>query len=125
MARAMKYLNPQRGFVFLALVLATGCVPAHVDHYYWGQYESLIYDMYVKDGAADPGTQIDKLTADIQQAASLGRPVPPGVHAHLGIMHASVGNIAKAEDAFATEKQLYPESAVLIDGMMKRVHSKR
>jgi hypothetical protein len=107
--------------ILLALVTLTsaGCATRH-DHYYWGHYEPLIYEMYLRPGSADAPTQIEKLTADIEQANSLGKPVPPGVYAQLGFMHAIAGNIARAESAFNMEKTNYPESAVLIDGMMQR-----
>ena len=88
--------------------------------YHWGHYEPLIYDMYHKPGKADPTTQILKLTEDIQWAKSRGKKVPPGVHAHLGMMYAAEGNYDLAQAAFLEEKTLFPESAVLIDGMMAR-----
>ncbi|MBV1880070.1 MAG: DUF4810 domain-containing protein [Pseudomonadales bacterium] len=102
-----------------------GCAPAQKNYYYWGKYEQLIHDMYVKPGTADAGTQIQKLTTDIQKAQNYGKEVPPGVYAHLGFMYALKGNIAQAEDAFNEEKARYPESVVFIDGMMNRAKEKR
>ncbi len=106
-------------FIVAACLLA-GCVTQPKDTYYWGSYEQLIYDMYNKPGSADPALQIDKLTADINAAEQAGKPVPPGVHAHLGMMFAMQGNVEQSQAAFLQEKTLYPEAAVLIDGMMAR-----
>lgn len=103
----------------VVLLAGAGCATKQ-DHYHWGQYESLIYAMYLHPGEADANTQIAKLSADIGEANSLGKPVPPGVYAHLGYMYAIAGQPDKAEDAFHQEKALYPESAVLLDGMMQR-----
>ncbi len=91
--------------------------------YYWGSYEGLVYDMYNRPGQAPPELQIDKLSADIERARDSGRKIAPGVHAHLGLMYPSVGNLAAAEAAFHNEKTLYPESATLLDGMLQRAHA--
>lgn len=110
----------KRFFLFLlAMSFLAGCATVN-QQYYWNSYEGLIYDMYNKPGKATPDVQIDKLTRDIQKAESVGRPTPPGVYAHLGFMYAAQGNMEKAEAAFNEEKTLYPESEVLINGMLER-----
>lgn len=106
-------------FSFIVFAFLSGCV-SHNTTYYWGSYEQLLYDIYMAPGSADPLTQVEKLTTDISQAESKGKPVPPGVYAHLGMAYASLGNIGEAMAALTTEKTLYPESAVLIDGMIDR-----
>lgn len=93
--------------------------------YYWGSYERLLYDMYNKPGAAPAELQIDALSTDIEKAENSGQKVAPGIHAHLGLMYASVGNMAAAEAAFNNEKRLYPESATLLDGMLQRAYDAR
>ncbi|SBS31332.1 hypothetical protein MSP8887_01501 [Marinomonas spartinae] len=98
-----------------------GCASTKKSTFYWGSYEGLIYDMYVEPGSADPTTQIDKLTATIQEAEANGKPVAPGIHAHLGYMYALQGNLAQSRAEFLTEKTMYPESDTLIDGMMNRL----
>lgn len=105
-----------------ALVLISGCVTT-TNQYYWGHYEDLIYDMYNKPGKATPEVQIEKLNRDLAMAENRGMMVAPGVYAHLGFMYAAVGDLEKAEDAFHEEKMLFPESAVLVDGMMARARS--
>ena len=107
----------------LALIFAisaglSGCVSNN--QYYWGQYENLIYKMYLEPGSAQPQEQIVKLTQDIERAEAAGKPVPPGVFAHLGLMYAQVGNASSANNAFENEKRLYPDSKVLIEGMQNR-----
>lgn len=117
----MRNLTPSLNIIgALALLMLTGC--ASQGTYYWGNYEQLIHDMYVEPGNADPVKQIDLLTTDIQKAQSKGKPTPPGVHAHLGYMYSLQGNTSQAKVAFLQEKALYPESATLIDGMMKRAY---
>ena len=103
----------------ISLFLA-GCATNQNTLYYWGEYETLIHDMYLEPGTADTNTQVQKLTADIQKAEANGKAVPPGVYAHLGFMYALLGNLGLSEDAFNEEKARFPESTVFIDGMMKR-----
>ena len=103
----------------LTLFLFAGCATQQ-DIYYWGEYEELIYNTYVKPGSADPQTQVEKLTADIQKSESLGKKVAPGIYAHLGYLYAVQGKDSQSEAAFVEERALYPESSVFIDGMLRR-----
>jgi hypothetical protein len=108
----------------VSVVLAAMCALnacASRDIYHWGRYEDLVYTMYAKPGAADPGTQVAQLTEDIDKAAAVGKPVPPGVHAHLGYMYYQQGNLGRAEQEFQTEKTLFPESTQFITGLLQRM----
>ena len=91
-------------------------------NYHWGDYDSLVYDMYAKPGEATPVVQISKLSAQIEETKSRGEPVPPGVHAHLGYMQYISGNTDAAVIEFEQERAAYPESAVFIDGIIRRLN---
>jgi hypothetical protein len=106
--------------VVAGALAASGCAQNQL-LYRWGSYESGIYDMYLRPGKADPGTQIAKLTEDVERARVEGKHVPPGVHAHLGYLYYTQGQVARAREEFLIEKQLFPESAVFIDGMLARM----
>jgi hypothetical protein len=104
----------------IACLLGAGaCAPQTI--YSWGSYEQLVYDMYAKPGKADPGTQIAKLTADVERANAEGKKVPPGIHAHLGYLYYTQGQVAEAAEQLTIEKQLFPESGVFVDGMLARM----
>jgi hypothetical protein len=103
----------------IMLALMSGCA-SQKSLYYWGEYEKVILDMYTAPGSADTYTQIEKLTRTIQQAQAQGRSIPPGLHAHLGMIYAKHGDPGLAIEAFEEEKRLYPESSVFIDGMLSR-----
>ncbi|MFT6102878.1 MAG: hypothetical protein ACJATV_000547 [Granulosicoccus sp.] len=115
----MKF-NKGLSAALISSCLLAGCISAPKTTYHWGQYEKLLHDMYMVPGEATSIVQIEKITTDIQQAEALGKPVPPGVYAHLGYMYSIEGNNVAATDAFNTEKSLYPDSQTLIDGMLKR-----
>ncbi|MFT2099636.1 DUF4810 domain-containing protein [Marinomonas sp. 2405UD66-6] len=106
--------------IILSILVLGGCASKQ-NTFYWGEYENLIYDMYIEPGSADSTTQISVLLADIQKAEAKNIPIAPGIHAHLGYMYALEGDIDQSITEFNTEKSLYPESATLIDGMLKRL----
>jgi hypothetical protein len=101
------------------VLLFQGCA-SHTNLYHWGEYQELVYDIYLNPGEADPATQIYKLNLSIEQAENSGMKVAPGIFAHLGMVHAQVGNPMLAKDALLQEKALYPESSVFIDGILSR-----
>jgi hypothetical protein len=109
----------QLSLLIAALCALSACAPKTI--YSWGRYEDLVYDMYVRPGKADPGTQVAKLTEDIDKAHAAGKLVPPGVHAHLGYLYYQQGNVGAAEQEFKTEKRLFPESTPFVDGMLQRM----
>lgn len=119
MQRISFSLKPRLVLLGAATVLA-GCSTPH-QNFYWGHYEDLVYSMYFEPGNADPQTQIELLQEDIEKSGAKGLRIAPGVHAHLGYMYALDGNMIQAKSEFATEKTLFPESAVLIDGMLDRL----
>ncbi len=105
----------------IAVLLISGCATQKPLIYRWGEYEQLVYEMYAKPGKAEPGTQVAKLSEDVERTLAEGKRVPPGVHAHLGYMYHIQGDKGAAMNEFATEQELFPESAVFIDGILKRL----
>ncbi len=105
--------------MMLGIFLATGCATNN-EIYYWGEYEQLIHDAYINPGSADPATQIEKLSADIQKAEAVGKRVAPGIYAHLGFLYAVEGKDSQSREAFKQEQALYPESIAFIEGMLRR-----
>lgn len=104
-----------------ALVLA-GCGPQ--TRYYWGNYEELVYTNYSSPGSVPLGKQIQILQGDAQKAQKAGKPLPPGFHAQLGYLFAQQGNADLAKEQFETEKQLFPESTVMMDRLIANMARK-
>lgn len=98
-----------------------GCAAGPQPLYRWGVYEAVVYETYAKAGA-DPGTQVAVLSEDILRTQAEGKHVPPGVHAHLGFLYASQGQPDLAAQQFQIEKDLFPESATFIDGILRRMN---
>ena len=107
----------------IAAVLSSSCAQKPLI-YRWGVYEDLVYEMYAKPGKADPGTQVAKLSEDVARTEAEGKRVPPGVHAHLGYMYYLQGSTDAAYQEFVTERELFPESATFVDGILRRLGKK-
>ena len=113
-------ITPSKHFALLVLILICQGCAQKPDLYYWGSYEDLVYDIYLNPGEADVQTQIYKLNITIERAANQGKRVAPGIFAHLGMVHAQIGNADLAKEALLQEKALYPESSTFIDGILSR-----
>ena len=103
-------------------VLASWC-GGRPTMYRWGIYDDILYLAYVKPEKADLETRIVQLSEDVQRTEDEGKRVPPGVYAHLGYLYVLQGNTAAAADAFATERQRFPESSTFVDGLLKQLQS--
>ncbi|WXU00396.1 MAG: hypothetical protein Ctma_1111 [Catillopecten margaritatus gill symbiont] len=105
--------------LLLGALLLSGCV-TNKDMYYWGEYETIIRQSYVAPGEMDVQTQIEKLNTDLQKTEAKGKKIAPGIYAHLGMLYAGQGRYTESREALLQEKSLFPESSVLIDGMLNR-----
>ncbi len=110
-----------RGLILPLLLVAAGCRAADSGLYAWGSYEERAYRYFVASSSSEVGEDIRTLSAEIEEADAKGRPVAPGVHAHLGYLYAITGNVQSAAQQFEIEKRLYPESAVFLDGCLRRM----
>jgi hypothetical protein len=85
--------------------------------YYYGGYQTTVYH-YFKNDETTIDEQINALEIIIEQAANAGRPVAPGIHAHLGMLYFEQGDGVNGGIHFETEKQLFPESTGYIDFLL-------
>jgi hypothetical protein len=108
-------------FALFIPFLLSSCAPRQT-LYSWGHYENTLYTSYAKPGAFPPETQIEQLEKDYQVARSKQKPVPPGWHAHLGYLYYQTGKLDQAKQEFETEKATFPESAILMDRLLARIH---
>jgi len=104
-----------------ALVAAAGCVTPPRPMYAWCGYEESLYRMYVETGDFDPAVEAQRLAVEIERAQLEGHDIAPGVHAHLAMLCARLGDTAGAEAHLVAEKAAFPESQVFVDGMLARM----
>lgn len=121
----MRFLSARRSAVLAlaATLLLVGCATGPQPLYYWGDYQPALYGHFTKE--VGPQEQIASLEAGLEKARAAGRPVPPGYHAHLGLLYAESEQGDQMVKYFEAEKALYPESAGYIDfllGKFKRTN---
>ena len=115
----MRLARPLAAALVLFSVAAAGC--GSPSYYEWGRYEDSIYDVTIRPDGFDLAAEIDSLEQQIEKTVAKQRPIPPGLHAHLGYLHSVAGNVEAARGHFEQEKALFPESARFVDGLLARL----
>jgi len=112
--------------VLAAMLAATlgGCVTAPRPLYAWGSYQELVYASYKNPGETPPERQVELLEKDYQQALAMHARMPPGWHAHLGVLYYQLGKADEAVRELNTEKAEFPESTVFVDRLLANARSK-
>ncbi|MFT3760461.1 DUF4810 domain-containing protein [Thauera sp.] len=102
-----------------SVLLLAGCASStHHPLYYWGEYQPALYGHFTKEQG--PQEQIAALEAGLEKARAKSLPVPPGYHAHLGILYAESQQPDQMLRHFEAEKSLYPESTAYMDFLMRK-----
>ncbi|MGY0197556.1 DUF4810 domain-containing protein [Leptothrix sp. BB-4] len=101
------------------LALLTGCAQAPKPLYDWGSYPTQVYGHLKGDGSG-PASQVGELEADARKAEARGGKLPPGFHAHLGMLYQSLGQDDLALQQLQTEKTLYPEGSHFVEFLLAK-----
>ena len=104
------------------LVVSASC--ASPSYYDWGRYEESVYQVTARPDGFDLAAEIDALEQQLEKTEAKQRPIPPGLHAHLGYLHTVSGNADAARAHFEQEKALFPESAKFVDFLLERLMPK-
>ncbi len=99
--------------VLLVSILISACAQTK---YHWGGYENALYQYY--KSPAELGSLAKELRGAITQGEQ-DEKVPPGLYAELGYVLLVQGKKQEAVTYFQKEKKLWPESAKLMDTMVK------
>jgi len=106
--------------IVLFTILATGCATTKNKMYSYGDYSENFYAMK-KDTNADTSLEWKSTLEDIITNSKLDKlRVPPGVYANLGYIYLQANKTEKAVFFFHEEKEVYPESAVFMDNLIKK-----
>jgi hypothetical protein len=105
--------------VLAAVLLAAsviGCAGRQT-MYHWGSYDAALYRHYQNPNERE--AWITALKTIIGEAEREGRKVPPGLYAEYGYVLLEEGSTKEAIAYFEKEKARWPESAVLMDKMIR------
>lgn len=111
-------------FLFLGAVMSlslVGCASGPKSLYSWGTYPQQTYLLLSVPEKTSPQEQIAKLEKDIEKAKAKNAAVPPGLYAHLGLLNLNLNNGPRAVEYFELGRQVYPESTVLMDRLLKKM----
>lgn len=111
----------KRIMILAALLALTGCATKS-GLYEWGGYDALLYQSYKKP--AELPKNMQALATHIALLEKGGKRVAPGLHADLGTLQLQAGDKAGALSNFRRERELWPESTVLMDAMIKTLETK-
>lgn len=121
----MGYIRTMRGFeypysILLFVGIFMGCATKPL--YYWGDYEPVIYDHYMR--GSTPDDEIERLRRGEKEAQVAKLPLAPGYHSYLGYLYYQVGNHSMARDEFIKEKTEFADSSVLMNRFLKEPNNK-
>jgi hypothetical protein len=94
---------------------AAGCRPPTM--YHWNGYDERLYAHY--RNPQDRETWVEGLKTTILEAEQQGKKVPPGVYADYGYALYEEGRFPEAVAYFGKERDLWPESRVLMEKMIR------
>lgn len=107
--------------ILLLAMFAASCAPPSL--YYWGDYPNTLYK-YRKDADESSLTKhVQELEVIIKTSKRKGIRVAPGLHAELGYYYLLMNNFDGASSMFEIEKEVYPESSVLMEKMIEKIKS--
>lgn len=104
-------------FALFCCIVLSGCQTPPKTLYQWESYQPQVYEHFKGQESAE--RQIIILQEGLDKIRSTGGMTPPGYHAHLGMLYASVGKDDQMVNEFETEKTLFPESAPYMDFLLK------
>jgi hypothetical protein len=117
----MHMTNIKRAGLMLALAgtaFLTGCASPPKTLYGWDGYQPQVYQ-HLK--GESPDQQIAEMEKALQTISAKGASVPPGFHAHLGMLYSIAGKSDQMVAQFEDEKKLFPESATYMDFLLAKV----
>lgn len=100
-------------FFFLTVVLSGCAAPQQM--YYWGDYSKTLYETKKHPSEQSLVAHQQALEKIIAESGRSNLRIPPGVHAELGYIYFQQNKKDLALKNFGIEKQIYPESTLLMD----------
>ena len=89
--------------------------------YSWGSYQEQTYLSLTAPEKATAQNQVLKLEKEIEKAHGTNAAVAPGVYAHLALQYLNMNDTQKAIQYFQLERQVYPESTVMMDRILAKI----
>ena len=95
------------------------CAVKPLPLYGWQGYQANL-DAYFRANTLSPDAQAQAMEQDLQKIKASGLAVPPGYHAHLGLLYGQQGDLDKFAQQVEQEKSKFPESQTFMDFLMRK-----
>lgn len=107
--------------IYFSLSVFLLCSCASPKLYSWGKYQTTSYN-YLKNNDEKSTQELVKTYQNIidKQTGTRGV-VPPGVYADYGFLLLQINKSSEGKKMLAKEIELYPESKVFIDRILKKI----
>lgn len=105
------------------VIFGFGCATSN-DMYYWGDYSDSLYDYKKDPGVESLAEHKEVLENIIEESNERNLRIPPGVCAELGYIYTAQNNTTEAIRLFRMEKQIYPESTILMDRLISQTQTR-
>lgn len=89
--------------------------------YYWGSYPKQTYLSLTAPEKTSAQQQMAALEKDLEVAKAKNLAVPPGMYAHIGWLNLQLNSPTQAIQYFELERQIYPESKIWMDYLLKNM----
>lgn len=87
--------------------------------YSWGKYESASYTYLKNSDEESTQALIDQYKSIIDEQTGTRNTTPPGIYADYGFLLLQIGEVDQGRTLLLKEIELYPESKVFIDRILK------
>ena len=104
--------------IAVAAFALVGCQTPQPSLYQWGSYEPQLSGHFKGES---PVQQIGVMEQHLQTVSAQGKQVPPGFHAHLGMLYSIAGRADQVAAQFQEEKRLFPESEPYMNRLLATV----
>lgn len=101
------------GLTLSIALLLSGCA-ARSTMYYWGDYSSTLYQSKKNPSEESSLKHQQTLEKIIEESKTRNLRMPPGVYAELGYIYLKQNKNKDAIQYFRLEREIYPESALLM-----------
>lgn len=103
----------------LSAILLAACGTPQKPLYQWNGYQAGLYEHFKTNGAI-AADQAVRLEEQLIKNKAAGEATPPGLHGHLALLYAKLGNDDAAVAHLEAERALFPESAGYVDFLLKK-----
>jgi len=108
------------GLIAVSALFLLGCATPE-KMYYWGDYSNTLYQSKKHPSEQTGLSHQQALEGIVAESEKRNLRIPPGVYAELGYIYLRQNKKDLAIQNFKMEKQLYPESAVLMERLENAV----